>query len=449
MQSSALNSDGTVIGSLSEPHSRLMSPRPRSDASGPVSARRVLDARSGSTPQRTGPYMGALAAAKAAQEGAILTAMRRQLESLEEKLGSQIVRVQQQGDRLRDAAFTRVDAKMGQMEALQPKFDRKLAELSGNYKGLSDEMQAQIRRIDQMDTRFWEWRHQLEDEVRTKFAEYEQAQKQVNSKVRLAEATNEDSMKRIQNRLRRLEGLMEERLTYSDETNQSLAALDARLQEIEAARIQELAICAPDPGVLARADASLDGGSNGMGAPYLEAKLGEACKRVDGLEKELQEAQASLQAHEEKLRSLRTQMDAKDEALRISKFDRQDWESRSKELQHVTQELDKHRIEYGERLEVYQKRFEHQDQAHQELLDQLRRLHERTYAGLAATAAAAQALEEEPYAEELGAGDEQLWWPRGWPWSRSWSGSAPRSCGWRSSRATCKASAPMGTWRLE
>merc|ERR1740121_2274408 len=170
--------------------------------------------RSGSTPHRTGPYMGAVAVAKAAQESAILTAVRRQMESMEEKLGGQIVRVQQQGDRLRDAAFSRVDSKMGSMEALQPKFDRKLAELSGNYKGLSDEMQAQIRRIDQMDTRLWEWRHTVEEEVRTKFAEVEQSHQHINSAIRLANATNEDSMKRITSRLRRLEGLVEERLTY-------------------------------------------------------------------------------------------------------------------------------------------------------------------------------------------------------------------------------------------
>merc|ERR1740121_1900261 len=177
--------------------------------------------RSGSTPHRTGPYMGAVAVAKAAQESAILTAVRRQMESMEEKLGGQIVRVQQQGDRLRDAAFSRVDSKMGSMEALQPKLDRKLAELSGNYKGLSDEMQAQIRRIDQMDTRLWEWRHQLDDEVRTKFGEVEQSHQQINSQIRLASATHEDSLKRLNNRLRRLESLVEERLGHAEDTNQS------------------------------------------------------------------------------------------------------------------------------------------------------------------------------------------------------------------------------------
>merc|ERR1719401_1395803 len=181
--------------------------------------------------------MGALAAAKAAQDNAALAALRRQFEGLEEKLVGQIQRVQQQGDRLRDAAFSRVDAKMGSMEALQPRFDRKLAELSGNYKGLSDEMQAQIRRIDGMDTRLWEWRHQMEDEVQKKFSEVDQHHQQASSAIRLASATNEDSMKRVHNRLRRLEGLVEERLLYADEASHGIAALDARLQEVEAARI--------------------------------------------------------------------------------------------------------------------------------------------------------------------------------------------------------------------
>eukprot|EP00443_Scrippsiella_acuminata_P130702 CAMPEP_0115616104 /NCGR_PEP_ID=MMETSP0272-20121206/22962_1 /TAXON_ID=71861 /ORGANISM="Scrippsiella trochoidea, Strain CCMP3099" /LENGTH=573 /DNA_ID=CAMNT_0003052029 /DNA_START=112 /DNA_END=1830 /DNA_ORIENTATION=- len=372
----------------SEVPSRLMSPRPRSDAgaSGAIVAPRLrMESRAGSTPQRTGgAYMGSVVAAKAAHENAILTAIKRQMEAMEEKLGGQIVRVQQQGDRLRDAAFSRVDAKMGTMEALQPRFDRKLAELSGNYKGLSDEMQAQIRRIDQMDTRLWEWRHQLEDEVRSKFSEVEQAHQQMNSSIRLASATNEDSVKRINNRLKRLETMVEERLGYSDETNQNLVALDVRLQELESSRIQELALCTVDPTpstIVSQSDAM----DNGTGASMIvmEAKLAELQHKLEMTLKDSQEVQTRVEAQEERLRSLRTLMDTKDEHYRNIKFDRQEWESRSKELHSLTQDLEKHRVDHNERLEVYQRRFEHHEKTQEDISDQLRRLQERSYFNLA------------------------------------------------------------------
>mmetsp|Transcript_133145 Transcript_133145/g.425769 ORF Transcript_133145/g.425769 Transcript_133145/m.425769 type:complete len:570 (+) Transcript_133145:245-1954(+) len=383
---------GTSVGIPQEgaARSRLMSPRPHSDAGGAMVAPRLrLEGRTGSTPQRTGPYAGAIAAARAAQESTIVTAIRKQMESLEEKLAGQIVRVQQQGDRLRDAAFSRVDAKMGSMETLQPRFDRKLAELSGNYKGLSDEMQAQIRRIDQMDTRLWEWRHQLEDEVRTKFAEMEQSHQQVASAIRLANATGEDSLKRVNNRVRRLEGLLEERLGHSEEMNHSLVALDARLQEIETARIQDLVVCPFEPmssSSMALADAVAAGAtSHGLSIASMDVKLLEAFQKLEQVTKDSQEVQTRLETQEERLRSLRTLMDSKEEHYRSIKFDRQDWESRSKESQTLALDLDKHRIQHSERLEVFQRRFEHHEKAHEEIGDQIRRLQERTYFNLADT----------------------------------------------------------------
>lgn len=343
--------------------------------------------------------MGAVAVAKAAQESAILTAVRRLLEALEEKLSGQITRVQQQGDRLRDAAFSRVDAKMGNMEGLQSKFDRKLAELSGNYKGLSDEMQAQIRRIDQMDTRLWEWRHQVEDEVRTKFAEVEQSHQQINSVFRLASATNDDSLKRITSRVRRIEGLVEERLSYSDETNQNLVALDTRLQEIEVARIHQLTLGTADQMnqallLQSQANAAETGTGNNPGLASMESRLLEACKKIDLSSRESQDMQTRVEAQEERLRTLRTLLDTKEEHFRHNKFDRQDWETRSKELQSVVSELDKQRVAHSEKLEVFTRKFDNQEKSHDEVCDQVRKLQERGYYNVSESAAPAAETSE-------------------------------------------------------
>jgi len=329
----------------------------------------------------------AVGVAKVAQESAILSAVRRQMEAFEEKLGSQIVRVQQQGDRMRDAAFSRVDSKMGTIEGLQPKFDRKLAELSGNYKGLSDEMQAQIRRIDQMDTRLWEWRHQLEDEVHKKFAEIEQQYQQVASQIRLANATNDDSFKRCNNRMSRMDRQLEQ-VFADDTTNQALMSFELRLQDIESVRMQELALSAPEspttsPDVVALKHAVDAAGehANMVAISALEARLADACLKIVASAKESQELQTRVEAQEERLRSVRTMMDAKEEQYRSSKFDLHNWESRSKELSAQYQEMDRFRVEHGEKLDVIAKRFEHLENRQEEIADMARRMQHTAHNG--------------------------------------------------------------------
>ena len=44
--------------------------------------------------------------------------------------------------------MARLDSNLSAIQLLQPRADRRLAELSGNCKGLSEEMQVQVRRID-------------------------------------------------------------------------------------------------------------------------------------------------------------------------------------------------------------------------------------------------------------------------------------------------------------
>ena len=108
------------------------------------------------------------AAARASYESAVLAAVRRQIEAFEEKVEKQISQLQVQGDKSKDTSLSRLEEKVSAAEGLQPRVERRLAELSGNFKGLSDEMQAQIRRVDLLDDRRWEWRHQVEEEMQKK-----------------------------------------------------------------------------------------------------------------------------------------------------------------------------------------------------------------------------------------------------------------------------------------
>jgi len=308
---------------------------------------------------------------------------------LEDKMGAQIAKVQQQGDRLRDAAFARVDSKMASLDTLQSRFDKKLAELSGNYKGLSDEMVAQIRRIDQMDSRMWEWRHQLEEEMRSKFAEMEQNQQQMASMIRLSSATNEESIKQCKKSIKRLESLMEERLScnFWEDTNQSLSALDARLLELETARLHELAY-ESEPLPL---PAAFNGDAAVGGPLELESqaphdfditKMNDIVRKMDQLLQDAQEAQTKLEEQEVRLRSLRTLVDSQEE--RNSKFERQDWDGRLSNITASCQDLDKQRMQQVERLELVERKLEQHIKSYDELeLDDVAKQLQRIQADVA------------------------------------------------------------------
>eukprot|EP00403_Amphidinium_massartii_P049476 CAMPEP_0178459068 /NCGR_PEP_ID=MMETSP0689_2-20121128/47906_1 /TAXON_ID=160604 /ORGANISM="Amphidinium massartii, Strain CS-259" /LENGTH=84 /DNA_ID=CAMNT_0020085467 /DNA_START=25 /DNA_END=276 /DNA_ORIENTATION=+ len=84
--------------------------------------------------------------------------MRKHTEAMEERLTARITQVKSEQDRLRQMTTTRLEEKIASTEAGYPRLDRRVAELMGCIKGVSDEMQLQIRRVDASDDRLWECR---------------------------------------------------------------------------------------------------------------------------------------------------------------------------------------------------------------------------------------------------------------------------------------------------
>lgn len=361
---------------------RPESPHLSSAASGPI----VVKGGGSGTNSRSASQSGATRAMAAAgsgtnklvQDSAVLTAVRRQMEALEDKLSGQIGRVQQQSDRLRDAALSRVDSKMVTMEALQPKLDRRLAELSGNYKGLSDEMQAQIRRLDQMDSRLWEWRHQLEEEVRNKFVDIEQNIQRVSSSMRVMSTTSEDSLKRHGHRVQRVEEALHDRVASSEDTQSGLMNLHERLEQLEQGRLQEIALVPADKTSSSR-DASqpYEFSIDSASLMNVETRLSDACSKIDGLLEESRDAHTRLEAQEERLKSLHTRVESREEHYRWlnDRVERTDWEGRFKEIQNHMQGIDQGRAKQSEDIELVSKRLEDTQQATEECIDQIRRLY--------------------------------------------------------------------------
>lgn len=368
--------------------SRPASPRLFSNS---LVAQRMTPNRSGSSGANTRAAYGGAVTTKAAQDSAILTAVRRQMEALEDKLSGQIQRVQQQSDRLRDAALSRVDSKMGTMEAIQPKLDRRLAELSGNYKGLSDEMQAQIRRLDQMDSRLWEWRHQMEEEVRTKFTEIEQAYQKIQSSLRVSSATNDDLHKRHNQRVLRLEGLWEDRQAQHEEATQGLLSLHSRLSELEEMRNQDVALYNEEAPVTREIKPEVADMPDRASLMHVETRLQDAGNKIDHLIQESHEMATRIEAQEQRLKSLQTRHETKEDQYRELKdrVERTDMDNRLKEMQNGLQEMQQSKIEHGEKLELLERKMDSSEQgfqqAHDEACDHIRQLHRHMTAGLQAS----------------------------------------------------------------
>ncbi|CAK9035619.1 unnamed protein product [Durusdinium trenchii] len=119
------------------------------------------------------------ATARASYETAVIAAVRRQCDIFEEKwekklrqdrkdstTGPSLVPWSEEAlsPTRKDRLFDRVNA----LEAQQPRVEKRLAELDGKVKGLSDELQAQIRQVHLLDDRRWEWKQKLEEELANK-----------------------------------------------------------------------------------------------------------------------------------------------------------------------------------------------------------------------------------------------------------------------------------------
>jgi len=306
-------------------------------------------------------------------------ALQNQLVNVEERLNAQILRVQQQGDRLRDVALSRMEAKVGAFETLQPKFDRRIAELSGSVKGLSDEMQSQLRRVDQIDSRLWDWRHQLEEEIRGRLSEVEQTLQQTASSQRITKASAEDSAKKMATRLLRIEGVLEEHHANAEDASTGIVQLHSRLEELEESH--QLRHAQHDEAFGAQAE-RLRAKEVESGAAHAalelrvndtESLLQATSHKLDVLTQECNDFRSRLEVQEEKSRSLRTMQDTKDEQFRalVDRVERENFEGRLKALQSRIQEMEESGVQAKEQLQILQQGLERQEQNQQYQLGRL------------------------------------------------------------------------------
>jgi len=168
----------------------------------------------------------------------LINIMRREMEHLETRLNVQIGRVRegadaalQKVDKVREVTLSRLDQKVAQCEVAQSKLDRKMSELSGTLRGLSDEAQSQIRRADSVDSRLWDFRHQLEEEFRQKLAEMGLQMQDTASSCRLTAAAGDEATRKLAQQVKRLEGQTQELSSLN--TSLAFNTLQERLEAVE------------------------------------------------------------------------------------------------------------------------------------------------------------------------------------------------------------------------
>jgi len=324
------------------------------------------------------PIRANQAAARASHETAILTAVRRQIDTFEEKVGSQINRMQQQEQKLREAGFMRVEEKMHATEGAQPRMDRRIAELTGNFKGLSDEMQSQIRRVDSVDERLWEWRHQMEEDFRTKFSELDQHFQKAQSSSRVMFTSFEDVQKKQHTRLQRIELDAGERLTVHEEVREGLLNLHSRLEVLEDRSSVQL----QEPILPRQLDLPRDRGetrdeveNNSALLSLFDRRMGDMTEKVDRIIQDSIDLHQASKQHEVQLNSLRTHFDSREEQLRkvTERLENTDIDGRLEQFRRALEEERSDKVVVQEKLELLVHRIDDQEQSY----DGLRNRHDQ------------------------------------------------------------------------
>jgi len=309
---------------------------------------------------------------------------RRQIEAMEERLGGRISRLQKQFDALHEQALAHVDAKVGALDALQPKLDRRLAELSASYQVLSDETQAQIRRADAADQRLFEWKRQLEEIVRAKQDDHETQIQGLSSAHRVLGASNEDTQKGLVQKLKRLEGLVEDLMRHSEETRCGVVDVHGRLADIEERHHTLLADaevtgleCGARHGPSQKAGPHLDDKEGSADTIVADHRIADVERKVDNLLSEFPAIHARGEAQEERLRTLRTLHDARDDHHRRlnERIEGSDWDGRLRELQRTVEDRGRKTAEHQEQIELMAHQLKRHEQAHEDVGSELRRLH--------------------------------------------------------------------------
>jgi len=282
----------------------------------------------------------------------LAAAMRRQIEDLNKKLSFQIGCLQEQvrSTKIKEAIFSRLEERMSATEATSSRLERRLAELTGKERGLSDEMQSQIRRMDMMDDRLCSWRNQFEEEVRQRHSNLEQKFQKLSSGFRVTESSVQEGQKQLNKRLQRFEMEVKERLAIHGEIPDGAYSVNGRLDALERHCSEERTA-----------------GAHNTNVSMIGQRLAEVSSSVDRVVQDTHDLYVRIAEQEQQQKALRTLVDMREQHSRSTKEHMEDWDGRLEHLHHSFQEEAKQRTDhFEEKLEFLERRLGFQE-AHEDM----------------------------------------------------------------------------------
>jgi len=310
---------------------------------------------------------------RSGRDSVLLRTVQRQMEALEERLTSQIARVQHQGDRQIDEALRQLEERMSNSEGNHPRVGRRLAELSGMIKGLTEEMRSQVLRVDALDGRLLDWRHEVGD-VQS-LASLHQRCEALASSSQAALSQKESAHSMLDLRVQQLERLIESCNQVQDcqsrrrEAPQALRQLDAIQEELLAE--ERAHKFGASHGFWSSGVDRPEGAPDTGGVSQCEHQLADVTKDVEQVRQELMAAEGRLQKQEVHLEALQSRLAAQEQ--RSWAIEQSDWESRIGCLQQAVKENCDQCTDVSEEVQVLVQKVASQQQELSEVPELLSR----------------------------------------------------------------------------
>lgn len=221
-----------------------------------------------------------------------VNSIKKKLAAHEEKVGVWLDQ-HDRSNRLREASITRLEEKI----ALRPTYEKRYAECQGTLKGLSDELQEQVRRIGTNEQHFQDslqsLKKHLEEQIRESYAALDGRINEISSKQRTFAVSFEELTLKHNESLQK----MEEECT---------ASIYKRMELVEAFSGSK-----PNEG------ASIKDINDAFAAlTVFERHLGDVLDKIGKTEQDSRDTCARITTNEEQLRTLRTLLDRKDDQFR-------------------------------------------------------------------------------------------------------------------------------------
>eukprot|EP00929_Paragymnodinium_shiwhaense_P063085 TRINITY_DN31537_c0_g4_i1.p1 TRINITY_DN31537_c0_g4~~TRINITY_DN31537_c0_g4_i1.p1 ORF type:complete len:965 (-),score=241.54 TRINITY_DN31537_c0_g4_i1:818-3658(-) len=114
----------------------------------------------------------------------LLASVRREIDSLEDKVNRQQSRFQEQSARLVESVLQPLEGKVQALESERPTLSFQISEFGATVKALQQEIEQQSHRFDETEARSRKWRQVLEGEVRANYKELKRDVAELSELVR-------------------------------------------------------------------------------------------------------------------------------------------------------------------------------------------------------------------------------------------------------------------------